>query len=731
MTDTPKRDASAPTRRTDATDPLRSLQYEKGVGPAKAARLARLGLRTARDLMLHVPRRYEDRTQLKPIADLEVGEESTVRGRVARIRKSRPRRGPSVLSAVLADETGACDVVWFNQRYLAEALQKGMEVVVTGKVRLYREKVQLAPTDYEVTAPPPEDGEGDDGEAAPPDEAPLAAGRIVPFYPLTEGVSQRFMRMLAHRIVKATAPRMAEILPAEVRAARGLVGVAEAFREIHFPTSDENRARARRRLVYEELFVLQAGLALVRARGRADVAKVFDVTEDTDARIRRRLPFTLTPAQDRSVAEIASDLARGAPMNRLLQGDVGSGKTAVAVYAMLAVVAGGAQAAVMAPTELLAAQHVRTLSSYLAGSRVKIAVLKGGMDRAERERMLAGVAAGGAHIVVGTHALLGESVRFRDLGLVVMDEQHKFGVLQRSTLREKGLHPHVLVMTATPIPRTLALAFFGDLDLSVIDEAPPGRGGVSTRVVRERERPKAYRSVAAAVKEGRQAYVVCPRVSGSGDLDDFDLADGPEGEIRSATETRDRLARGPLRGTTVGLVHGRMTAEQKAEVMKDFTEGHVRVLVSTVVIEVGIDVPNATVLVVEHAERFGLAQLHQLRGRIARGQHEGLCILVADPKTEGAVERLKALEETTDGFRISEADYRIRGPGEFFGTRQSGLPELRLADIFSDADILAEAREDAFRLVAENPTLGRREYGPLRRRVAEVFTGRLELGGIA
>jgi ATP-dependent DNA helicase RecG len=731
MTESTQSGSGAPKRRVDATDPMRSLQYEKGVGPAKAARLVRIGLRTARDFLLHIPRRYEDRTQLKPIAELEVGEDVTVRGRVVRIRKSRPRRGPTVLSAVLADDSGECDVVWFNQRYLAETLQKGMEMVITGKVRLYREKVQLAPTDYEVTAVPPPVGEADEGEQQVDEEVPLAAGRIVPFYPLTEGLSQRFMRMLARGIVDTTAGRMAEILPDEIRSARGLCDVGEAFAEIHFPSSERACARARRRLVYEELFVLQAGLALVRTRSRTEIAKVFDVTADVDGRIRKRLPFALTGAQDRAVAEIVADIARGTPMNRLLQGDVGSGKTAVAVYAILAVVAGGSQAAVMAPTELLAAQHVRTLTSYLSGSRVKVAVLKGGMDRAERERMLEGIASGGAHIVVGTHALLDEKVRFRDLGLIVMDEQHKFGVLQRSALRDKGLHPHVLVMTATPIPRTLALAFFGDLDLSIIDEAPPGRGGVTTRVVKERERAKAYRDVAAKIKEGRQAYVVCPRVSGGGELQEFDLADGPEGEIRSATETRDRLACGPLRGTTVGLVHGRMSPEQKAEVMADFTAGHIRVLVSTVVIEVGIDVPNATVLVVEHAERFGLAQLHQLRGRIVRGAHEGLCVLVADPKTEGAVERLKALEETTDGFRISEADYRIRGPGEFFGTRQSGLPELRLADIFSDADILAEAREDAFRLVSEDPALARPGYASLRKRIAEVFSGRLDLGGIA
>jgi ATP-dependent DNA helicase RecG len=689
------------------------------VGPHRAERLSGIGLRTARDMLLHVPRRYADRTRLTCIADLEESVEATIRAVVVKVRSGRPRRGPAVLTARLEDDSGSIDAVWFNQRYLAETLREGTEMVVTGKPKLYRKKLQLSPQEYEILS----------SGAETDTPADLAAGRIVPFYPLTEGVSQRFMRMLAHQVLATTADSFPEILPRQLREQRGLPSIGDALREMHFPSSIEAREEARRRLVYEELFVLQAGLALLRARTRSEPARVFEAAPEIDARIRKRFPFELTAAQDRTVKEITGDLASARPMNRLLQGDVGSGKTAVALYSMLSVVAHGAQAAVMAPTELLAAQHSRTLGRFLEGSRVNVALVTGSIDPAAKREALEEIASGRAQIAVGTHALIEEAVEFRDLGLVVMDEQHKFGVMQRSRLKEKGLNPHVLVMTATPIPRTLALAYFGDLDLSVIDELPPGRGGCQTHVVRERDRTKAYRKVAKSVREGRQAYVVCPRVEGDGILDDFDLEEGPD-IIRSATDTKERLARGPLKGLRLGLLHGRLSPEEKAEAMEGFIAARTQVLVSTVVIEVGIDVPNATVLVVEHAERFGLAQLHQLRGRVSRGEHRGEAYLIADPKTEGAVERLGALEETTDGFRISEADFRIRGPGEFFGTRQSGLPELRFADILSDTGILKEAREDAFGLVEADAELAAEELAPLRERVREVFAGRLELGGV-
>ncbi|MHC5053446.1 MAG: ATP-dependent DNA helicase RecG [Planctomycetota bacterium] len=746
--DTSPTDRRAAAPRTPPRDLDRPLQFEKGVGPARAEKLMKLGVRTARDLLLHVPRRYEDRTRLTNVSGLVPGEEATIRGRVIKIRTGRPRHGPAILTATIEDATAPVDVVWFNQRYLADVLREGTELVVTGKPKLYRNRLQLTPSEYEIIYAPRggplldalEGGASDGGEAddlsyddearaAPGSPADLAAGRIVPYYPLTDGISQRLMRSLAWGAVTTAADAFPEIIPASVRDSRGLMTIGDALREAHFPSSDRAREAARRRLVYEELFVLQTGLALVRARAKTEIARVFDITEDVDRRIRARLPFDLTSAQDRAVAEIARDLASGEPMNRLLQGDVGSGKTAVAVYAMLGVIAKGAQAAVMAPTELLAAQHERTLSRYLKGSKVRVAFLKGGQDTAERREELDAISSGRAHIAVGTHALIQEGVEFRSLGLAVVDEQHKFGVEQRGIMKTKGENPHILVMTATPIPRTLALAYFGDLDLSVIDELPPGRGGCDTHVVRQSKRLDAYRKVKAAVKSGRQAYVVCPRVKGKAMLYDFDMEFGPV-ELRSAVETRERLARGPLKGLRLGLLHGRMSAEEKAEEMERFLKCETQVLVATVVIEVGIDVQNATVLVVEHADRFGLAQLHQLRGRIVRGAHRGECFLVADPKTEGAMERLEALEETTDGFRISEADFRIRGPGEFFGTRQSGLPELRFADILSDTETLKEAREDAFRIVGDREALASDEWAALRRRVAEVFAGRLDLGGV-
>lgn len=702
----------------------RSLQYEHGVGAARAMKLAKIGIRTARDLLLHIPRKYVNRTLISNIIDLKEGEEATIRARIIRIRASRPRRGPYLLQATLEDESGVCDIMWFNQKYLADILKEGLLLVITGKPKIYRSRLQIVPSEYEIIGPV------EDCTVKRGSPADLAAGRIVPYYPLTDGISQRLMRSLAYRICEGFADSLPETLSEELIKRHKLMSIGDAIRELHFPSTDEKSTEARRRMVYDELLVLQLGLTLVKAKTSNMLGRVFDIDDEINGRIRARFGFELTGAQNKCVAEISADMRSGVPMHRLLQGDVGSGKTAVAVYAMLGVVARGAQAAVMAPTELLAAQHAATIQRFMEGSRVKVSLLKGKQPPQLRREIQSSTKSGETHIVVGTHALLQKGVEFKDLGLILIDEQHKFGVEQRADLAKKGNNPHVLVMTATPIPRTLALAFFGDLDLSVIDELPPGRGVVTTEVIEEKNRGAAYKQLKELVKTGQQGYVVCPRVEGDV-LEEFDLEFGPEIELQAAVDLHRRLGRGHLRGIRLGLLHGRMDSEAKAEVMAEFKEGKIQVLVCTVVIEVGIDVPNATAMIIEHADRFGLSQLHQLRGRISRGENQGRCLLVAKPKTEEANLRLEAMVETSDGFKISEADFGIRGPGEFFGRRQSGVPELRFADIFNDSDILKQAHDDAVELIIDSQKFNSEEYIPLRRRVAAVFKDRLDMGGVA
>jgi ATP-dependent DNA helicase RecG len=672
--------------------PDTSVRYVPGVGPARAALLAKLGIETVGRLLRHYPSTHEDRTRFAEISELRPETHATVRGRVRDVRVSEVGRGRKVVvKAVVEDATGALAVEFWQQRFRAEQLRVGREVLLTGRVTWDRGPRMSGP---EVETADEDDAEG----------MRLHADRIVPIHPLTKRLYATTMRTLVARALDACADEMPDPLPASIRQARGLLPIAHALREVHFPATFGSLAEARRRLAYEELFLLQVALAKRRLRHvLEDKPHQIVVDDRLDARIRARFPFTATKAQDRVIAEIRADLAKSAPMNRLLQGDVGSGKTLVAAYAMLAAVANKLQAALLAPTAILAEQHMRTLSRYLEGSKVRLALVAGGGATAQKRESRRLLADGDVDIVVGTHALLEEDVRFARLGLVVVDEQHKFGVMQRSALRRKGLSPDLLVMSATPIPRTLTMTLFGDLDLSVIDELPPGRSPVATVLAEEGDRGQVYEWVRREIAKGRRAYHVVPLVD-----DDKELP------LRSVHKFAAELAEGPFRGTRVGVLHGKMSAAAKDAAMEAFRSGATPLLVATSVVEVGVDVPEATALVVEHAERFGLAQLHQLRGRVGRGADASRVVLFHDAQTESARARLKALVDTTDGFRIAEEDLRIRGPGEFLGTRQHGITELVAADLVRDALLLSQARDDAFALVQRDPALTGEGAGVMR-----------------
>jgi len=682
------------------------LQYLKGVGPQRAKVLAKLGLLTVEDALFHLPTRHEDRTQLIPFRSITPGEARTATGQVAGV--SPPPRGrPRVpLEVLLRDGTGFLKAVWFNQPYLERVFKRGQRLIVHGKVQRYGSgPLQMQVKDYEIV----EEGE---------DET-LHAGRLVPVYGLTQGLTQRPMRTLMKRLSDTYALSVEEPLPEALRTRRGLATLATALKTGHFPATLAELAAARRRLVFDDFFLLQVGLAIRRQREGRQRGLPMNPPGSLSRGLLSSLPYRLTRAQERVWQEIRADMADGYPMNRLLQGDVGSGKTIVATLAILTAIESGYQAAFMAPTEILAEQHLMTLSALLAPLGIPVALLTNAVRGKARDGLLAATALGEIGCVVGTHALVQEGVRFRRLGLVVVDEQHRFGVAQRATLRGKGDRPDVLVMTATPIPRTLALTLYGDLDVSVLDELPPGRKPIVTVARPEAKRRQIYDFLSAEIAAGRQVYVVCPLVEES------EVSD-----LRAATEMALRLQQDVFPEFTVGLLHGRMSFGDKERVMREFTAGRLQLLVSTTVIEVGIDVPNASVMLVEHAERFGLSQLHQLRGRVGRGPWKSYCILLSRAASVDARRRIAAMTETNDGFRIAEVDLSVRGPGEFFGTRQSGLPEFRVADLIRDGAVLEEARQDAAAVVARDPRLLQPEHRALRGALLARWRGKLDLASV-
>jgi len=686
--------------------PETPLQYLKGVGPQRAKLLARLGLQTVEDALFHLPARHEDRSQLIPFRSVTPGDARTAMGTIAGV--SPPPRGrPRVpLEVLLRDGTGFLKAVWFNQPYLERIFKRGQRLIVHGKVQRYGGgPLQMQVKDYEIV----EEG---------PDET-LHAGRLVPVYGLTQGLTQRPMRSLMKRLVESYVDLVEESLPEALRVERRLTPLSTALRVGHFPETPAELAAAHRRLVFDDFFLLELGLAIRRQREGRQRGLGMNPPGSLCRRLLGSLPYALTRAQERVWQEIRADMAQAYPMNRLLQGDVGSGKTIVAVLAILVAVESGYQAAFMAPTEILAEQHLMTLRTLLEPLGVRVALLTNAIKSKARERLLGDAAGGGIGCVVGTHALIQEGVRFDRLGLVVVDEQHRFGVAQRATLRGKGERPDVLVMTATPIPRTLALTLYGDLDVSVLDELPPGRKPVVTVARPEAKRARIYDFLRGQIVSGRQVYVVCPLVEES-----------EASDLRAATEMAERLQRDVFPDFRVGLLHGRMSFPDKERVMDEFKAGRLDVLVSTTVIEVGIDVPNASVMLVEHAERFGLSQLHQLRGRVGRGSWKSYCVLLSAASSDEARRRIDAMTGTNDGFRIAEVDLSLRGPGDFFGTRQSGLPAFRVADLIRDGAVLEEARRDAFALVARDPQLLHPAHRGLRAAVLARWRGKLGLAGV-
>ena len=667
-----------------------------GVGQVRQRALERLGLRTAEDLLRHFPRDYEDRTKLCTIAQAPEGESVCVRALVAETpRLSRIRKGLELTKVRVVDDFTSMTVTFFNQSYVKDALRPGESYVFYGKVEGYGRARQMTNPVFER--------EG----------AARFTGRIMPVYSLTHGISNNLLAGLTQRALEGCLEQVEETLPPALRQEHALAALPFSWQHIHFPGSFEELALARRRLIFEELFYLSCGLAFLNKRRGAESGPVFSPgpAEDFDA----LLPFSPTGAQRRAMAELAADTSSGRPMNRLLQGDVGSGKTAVAAYGAWLARKSGFQSALMAPTEILAHQHYTTLSSLLAPAGMKVALLTGSLKAAEKKKVYAALESGEIDLAVGTHALLSEGVVFSRLGLVVTDEQHRFGVEQRAALAAKAaLRPHVLVMSATPIPRTLALIIYGDLDISVLDELPPGRTPVATYLVGEDKRQRMYGFVRKLVGEGRQAYIVCPMVE-----------EGEEAtaELKAVTAYAQQLQAQVFPDLRVAFVHGKMKAKEKEAVMASFAAGQVDVLVSTTVIEVGVDVPNAALMIVENAERFGLSQLHQLRGRVGRGKHQSYCVLISENKTPETLERLKVMTQTTDGFRISEEDLKARGPGDFFGKRQHGLPQLRISDLAGDMRVLKEAQQAAEELLRSDPALeqpeNRRVLDQVRRLFAE------------
>ncbi|GAK60416.1 ATP-dependent DNA helicase RecG [Candidatus Vecturithrix granuli] len=722
------------------------IQYIKGVGPKRARLLQRLGIQTIQQALFFFPRRYEDRRRIEKIAYLRPGDHpTTVYGVVRRSGLTvTPKQRVRIFELEISDDTGVFTAKWFNQDYLRRIFKPATQVVLSGKISMNRYGgMEMIQPEYELLT------------TTDADEDLLHTGRIVPIYPLTDGLYQKDMRKIMKHIVDHYALSVEEGLPLAIRRKYRFFDLHKALQRIHFPENtddvallNQEKSPAHQRLIFDEFFLLELGMGLKRQHSLVHEKGIaFEFQGDLERYLRQALPFPLTSAQNRVIREIQQNMRAPQPMNRLLQGDVGSGKTLVALIALLSAIEAGYQGAIMVPTEILAEQHFRKISDYIQqlnehlarkshqdrhssqepiqpdlylsahNQQFRICLLTGGLKKREREERLLQIERGEIHLVVGTHALIQHDVAFHRLGLIVIDEQHKFGVMQRATLKAKGYNPDVLIMTATPIPRTLSLTVYGDLDVSIIDELPPGRTPVMTSRFYEQNREKAYRLIAEEIQQGRQVYIVYPLVEESENLD-----------LKAATEMSEHLAQDVFPQYRIGLVHGRMKAEEKDRQMIAFKNHELDILVSTTVLEVGIDVSNATVMLIEHAERFGLSQLHQLRGRVGRGSQRSFCLLMTSyPMSQEARRRLDAMVETTDGFLIAERDLEIRGPGEFFGTKQSGVPDLHIANLIRDVKLLECAREEAFAIIRKDPGLMFSEHQAVKKALEQRWKKSLDL----
>ena len=681
------------------------IQFVKGVGPARAALFANLGVHTVEDLLYLFPRRYEDRTCLTPIKQLKIGEFQTVAGTVIVGGGHKTWfTKKHVFEIVVGDDSGRIFCVWFNQPYLDRYFQVGQEVVLYGKVDFFKKRLQLTSPEYELIAP---------------EDRSLNMGRIVPVYPLTKGITQRYLRKLTDACLNTHATQMRDVVPESVRKRQGLGLLSQSIKQIHFPSSDKEQQKASDRVAFEEFFLFQIAVILRRLSITHKKGIVLCVGDAFMREYAAALPFSLTGAQQRALADMTADMGKGQPMLRLLQGDVGSGKTAAAFFGCIAAWRNGHQSVIMAPTEILAQQHYENFNNLFGQGlfkNLRTALLISSMTDKERNALHARIKSGEVDVVIGTHALLEEAVLFKSLSFVVIDEQHKFGVGQRALLSGKGTNPHVLVMTATPIPRTLCLTLYGDLDVSVINEMPPGRGKVTTYHFSSEQAPAVYEKVRQWVKKGTQAYIIYPLVEESENLD-----------LKAAKSMFTHFQKFEFKDLRLGLVHGQMDRKETDAIMLKFKRHELDILVATTILEVGIDVANANVMVIEHAERFGLGQLHQMRGRIGRSEKDAVCILVGDAMTEESKARLGAILKTTDGFKIAEEDLKIRGPGHYFGRHQHGLNELRAANPITQLAVLEKARKEAIALTRTDPQLAQAEHKLVRETIKKRYPQYLEM----
>ncbi|MGY5266119.1 ATP-dependent DNA helicase RecG [Paraclostridium bifermentans] len=676
----------------------KEIKYVKGIGPKRANKLSKLGIFTVSDLLFYFPRQYEDRNNLRKIFELKDEEKVTIRAIVSSIETSNVRKGLVITKVGVRDETGFARLVFFNQEYISSTLKKGDTVFVFGKVKKTSYGIEMSSCEVEQMS-----------------NNPKSTCGIMPIYPLTYGLTNKELINIVKTVFSNEQIYIKEYLPNKIIQKYKLCSIDFAVKNIHSPTNKESLKVALYRLVFEEFLMLQLGLFLFK-NGVTEKSGVKFEKEQNLVKILNSLPFKLTNAQNRALNEIIDDMNCEKVMNRLVQGDVGSGKTVVALLALANCVLNGYQGALMAPTEILAEQHFISLNETLSPFGINVGLLVGSLTKKQKDNVLQRVKENEIDILIGTHALIEDKVEFNNLGIVITDEQHRFGVRQRNKLSEKGYNPDILVMTATPIPRTLALILYGDLDISIIDELPPGRQPIETLAVYKDKREKAYNSlVRSEVQKGRQVYIVCPLVEESEAI-----------EAKAAVDLVEELKSEFFSDLRLGLLHGKMKPSEKDETMKKFKNKELDILVSTTVIEVGVNVPNATLMIIENAERFGLAQLHQLRGRVGRGSHKSYCILIYSSKSEVCSQRMSIMEETTDGFKISEKDLEIRGPGEFFGTRQHGLPELKVANIFKHMKILKIAQQEARYIISEDPKLNNYENEKIKKEILKKFENRLE-----